>query len=124
MPSPPRSDARALLPQSERSWQRQVVELAQLLGWVTWHDQATNSPRRCRACGAVRTLPRNVAGLPDLLLVRPPRVLFVELKAERKRPDRAQADWLAVLARCPGVEAYCWRPSDWPRVLATLGPDP
>lgn len=49
-------------------------------------------------------------GLPDWILIRPPRLLFVELKKQNGivRPD--QAIWLGMLQRVPGVEAYVWRP--------------
>ncbi len=97
---------------TEAAWQRQVIQYATLMKWRIWHDQATNVPRRCSGCGATPRVIRNPAGLPDLILVRRPRVVWVELKADRGRLTDAQRDWLADL-RASRQEAYLWRPSDW-----------
>lgn len=51
------------------------------------------------------------AGFPDVVLVRPPRVIFAELKAEKGRTSESQQTWLAALMEC-NVETYLWRPSD------------
>ncbi len=83
---------------SERAFQRQVVEFAELMGWRTYHTYDSR---------------RSNAGFPDLVLVRPPRVVFVELKRERGRATRDQDLWAALLRACPGVEYYLWKPSDW-----------
>lgn len=82
---------------SETDWQERVETESALLGWWSWHD---NDPRR------------NRSGWPDLVLVRPPRILFVELKTENGRLSSRQRVVLGMLARCPGVEVYVWRPSD------------
>lgn len=82
----------------ERDFQATVVDLAVLKGWRAWHD---NDSRR------------NAAGLPDLILLRPPRLLFVELKTERGRIQPEQQQWIDELGRCPGVEVHLWRPGDW-----------
>lgn len=63
---------------------------------------------------------RSDAGLPDLILVRPPRVVFAELKTERGRLRPAQVEWLDALRACPGVEAFVWRPSDSAEIVSTL----
>ena len=108
-----------LLRQSERDFQAAVVRLATVCHWRVWHDRATNAPRRCTACGEVRRLPRNDAGFLDLVLVRRPRVLFVELKAEDGTPTDAQQAWLDDLRAC-GQDARIWRPADWPEIQETL----
>jgi hypothetical protein len=89
----------------EKEFQDSVVELALTRRWRVWHD---NDSRR------------NAAGLPDLLLVRPPRVVFAELKAERGRLSAEQERWQEELGRCPGVEVHVWRPSDWDEIERTL----
>lgn len=90
---------------------------------------------------------RSQAGFPDLVLIRPPRLIFAELKLDKPtatrarahdvaaRPDwlrrrdltAAQADWLTQLADIPGVEAYVWTPShlqDIAGILAGADMDP
>lgn len=90
----------AFLGMSEADWQGTVVQYARALGWEVYH---THDSRRSEA------------GYPDLTLVRPPRVVFAELKVEerkgRGRLTSAQGRWLEKLGACPGVEAYLWRPS-------------
>lgn len=114
-----RAAADVLPPQSERSFQEAVLELAGVLQWRTWHDNATNVASRCRDCGSVRRRPRNVAGLPDLILVRRPRVIFAELKAEGRYATPEQQAWLADLVGC-NVEVYLWRPSDFDEITRVL----
>lgn len=84
---------------SEAQFQQAVIQRAELYGWWWWHDTDSR---------------RNHRGLPDLILVRPPRVLFVELKRQspKSKVTREQAGVLAMLERCPTVESYVWRPSD------------
>lgn len=105
--------------QSERDWQATVLKYAALRGWKHYHDQATNAPRRCTGCGAIRHLPRNAPGWPDLVLVRRPDVLFVELKSDSGKVDDDQAAWLDELRAC-GQRVYVWRPVDWPDVQRVL----
>jgi hypothetical protein len=92
--------------QAEKAWQAQVVAAARLRGWATYHTYDSR---------------RSTAGYPDLTLVRPPRVLFVECKTATGVVSPAQRQWLDALAQCPGVETYTLRPADWPlvdRILA------
>jgi VRR-NUC domain-containing protein len=60
------------------------------------------------------------AGWPDLCLVRPPRILFAELKSESGTLRPNQTEWLDVLRLLPQVEVYLWRPGDWDAVVETL----
>jgi hypothetical protein len=91
---------------TERDWQRQVVQLAQQLGWRVYH---THDSRR------------SAEGFPDLVLVRD-RVVFAELKREPRVavPVTAeQREWLAAIDGA-GCEAYLWRPSDLDDVARVL----
>ena len=92
------------LVQSERDFQRQVLALAKLRGWHSDHTWRAD---------------QSAAGFPDLVLCRPPRLLFVELKRETGTVSPAQRQWLDVLGRC-SVESYCWRPSTWDVLDAIL----
>lgn len=87
---------------SETQWQAQVLAWAHRGGWLAHHTHDS----RFQEWGTDK-------GFPDLVLVRAPRVLFIELKKERgKPPTVAQLHWLAQLRLSPGVEAYVWKPSD------------
>jgi hypothetical protein len=89
---------------TEARWQAQVLTLARMFGWRTYH---------------VFDSRRSVAGFPDLVLVRRPRVIFAELKAPRGRLTVDQKGWLAELRECT-VETYVWRPDDLDRVMEVL----
>jgi hypothetical protein len=97
----------------------QVLEYARLRGWHWFHDNATNAPRRCVECGAIRKFRRNAAGWLDLVLVRRPRLVFAELKREGEQPTEDQQAWIDELRAC-GQEVYVWKPNDWPEVEGIL----
>ena len=90
---------------TEAQWQTTVVEAAELFGWWVFHDHDSR---------------RNQAGFPDLVLIRPPRVLFLELKRETGKLTRAQDEVLGMLAECPGVETRVARPSNWSSLCGWL----
>lgn len=92
-------------PLTEAQWLRQVVDLARLLGWQTFHPWLSIHSER---------------GWPDLALVRPPRLILAELKTDRGKTTPAQEHWLALLRECPGVETALWRPSDIDQVAEVL----
>lgn len=95
----------ALPPQSEKSFAAQVDHLAKLMGWrigKTW--LSVKSP----------------AGFPDRVFVRPPRLIFAELKRENGKLSLAQEEWIADLHHVPGVETYVWRPADWSEIANIL----
>jgi hypothetical protein len=90
---------------SERDLQALIVTLAKLHGWRTYH---THDSRR------------SAPGFPDLVLVRPPRLVFAELKTQRGRISPAQREWFEDLRRCQGVEVYLWKPSDRNHIARVL----
>jgi hypothetical protein len=81
---------------SEREWQRQVVSLAKSLGWEIWHPQISVWSK---------------GGWPDLVLLKPPRALFWELKTERGTEKPAQKHMLRLLEMC-GLTVAVVRPHD------------
>jgi hypothetical protein len=98
---------RAALPvEPEADFQAAVVKLAHLLRWRSYHPWSSlHSP----------------SGWPDLVLCRPPRLILAEVKIETGELSTAQGEWLADLRRCPGVETYTWRPSDFAEIKRVLG---
>lgn len=97
---------------TEAAWQAQVLDIARLNGWETYHPPRAG----VRALGSVRDVP---AGWPDLALVRGPRLVFVELKRQTGKTTPAQNRWLTLLARTSN-EVYVFRPSDLPEVVRVL----
>jgi hypothetical protein len=90
---------------TEAQFLRQVKELGTLFRWRLYHPQLSKWSER---------------GWPDVALVRPPRFVLAELKSEFGKVTPQQAEWLADLAKCPGVEVYLWRPSDFERIVELL----
>ena len=91
--------------QSEKSFAAQVDQLATLCGWKlykTW--TSIHSP----------------SGFPDRVFVRPPRLLFVELKRIGGKTTAAQHAWLALLCGCPPAEVYVWTPDSWTEIEKVL----
>ena len=83
---------------SERELQREVLRLARFGGWVAFHAYDAK---------------RVVAGWPDLVLIRPPEFVVVELKTERGRLTEDQAFLLAKFDAC-GIETHVWTPTNLP----------
>lgn len=93
---------------SEADWQELVVQFARIRGWTVYHPYDSR---------------KSAPGWPDLVLMRPPELIFAELKTMRGRVTQAQEQILDLLRAC-GQEAYLWRPIDEPEVFARLGSDP
>jgi Holliday junction resolvase len=81
-------------PQAEAEFLESVRKLARLLGWAVYHTHNSQ---------------HSEAGFPDLVMVKRPRVLFVELKSDRGRVTPAQRAWIEELRACE-QEAYIIRP--------------
>ena len=90
---------------TEKDFQETVVQAAEMFGW--WHYHVADS-RRSRP------------GFPDLVLIKPPKVIFLEVKREKGRLTVAQADVLAMLEDCSEVQAAVVRPTDWGQVVEWL----
>jgi hypothetical protein len=90
---------------TEKQWQNYVIRFAELSNWLPYH---THDSRRSHK------------GFPDLVLVRPPRICFIELKTEKGRIRPEQKLWADRLSCCTGVEYYLWRPSQEPEVREVL----
>lgn len=105
-----------IAPISEADHQRQVLELATILGWASMHVR--------KAMGSKKhgwVTPTSVSGWPDAVLWHPrqKRVLFVEFKAEKGRLTDDQRRVLGSLIEA-GQEVYVWRPSDFDDAQAIL----
>lgn len=94
---------------SEKDLLEHIKGLANATGYLyyhTWNSQ------------------RSTPGFPDLVLVKPPRVIFAECKVDNEKKGKltvAQKVWLEWLDECPGVESYCWRPRDIQEIADVLG---
>ena len=114
--------ARLVQAMSEAEFQRQVTDLAEVLGcsWAHFRPAQTKHGWRTPVSGPLG------AGFPDfvLLRVRDRRLIFAELKREGQKPTANQAAVLAALGELGGwwfdqagtrglrVEVHVWHPSD------------
>lgn len=100
---------------TEAQFQQQVTQLAELYGWQWAHFRPamTKYGWRTSVSGPLG------AGFPDLILAKGERLLFVELKASRRKVSGLQDVVLGVLSKC--AEVYVWRPEQWEEVMEALG---
>jgi VRR-NUC domain len=99
----------------EQSFEVCVAEVARLAGWRCVHFRAARTKHGWRVPTAY-----DGQGWPDLTLVRPPRLVFVELKSQTGKLSDSQRDWLDVLRLLPNAEVHVWRPADWDALVETL----
>lgn len=98
------------------SW---LADAAKLFRWRHAHF------RPLKTAKGWRTPQSGDTGFPDYVLVRPPRLIFAELKVKPEtqaagRPREDQVAWLDALRQMPGVEVYVWRPEDREQILDIL----
>ncbi|MEM9467965.1 MAG: hypothetical protein AAGA90_21535 [Actinomycetota bacterium] len=103
----------------EKDLQQQIMDFAEMNGWLRMHQLPART-----GTGGWATAVQGDVGFPDLVLVRPPRMIVVELKQDGRYPGPEQRVWLEALAEVPGIETGVWRPKDWPQIEAALRRDP
>jgi len=79
---------------TEKQFEAQVKEVAKLFRWKYYHPFLSKWSE---------------SGYPDITLVRGNRLIIVELKSEKGKLTKAQAQWLWALRKTP-AEIYIWRP--------------
>ena len=81
---------------TESQLREQIRDLCKVIGWKFYFTyNSMHSPK----------------GMTDLILCRPPRVIFAELKREKTDLKPDQELWRDELKQCPGIEWYLWKPS-------------
>jgi VRR-NUC domain len=108
---------------TEAEFQRQVVDLAAVCGWLHVHFRPAQTSKgwRTPVSGPLGK------GFPDLMLIRERdrRLIFAELKRDgaKTTPDQdrvlASLDWLA-LGDGKRLEVYVWHPADFDKIVAVL----
>lgn len=89
---------------TEKDFLAQVVKLTKMYGWETYHTWSSL---------------HSAQGYPDLTLVKPPLLIFAELKSEKGKISEFQKKWIQWLKDC-GVEVYVWRPSQFDEIVERL----
>lgn len=101
------SEARKLLDSltSEDQLLSNVAVYAARRGWIFYHPWKSY---------------HSAAGFPDCTLIRPPRVIFAELKSMKGKMRPDQEIYKENLMACEGVEYYLWDPSHWSEIMEVL----
>lgn len=109
---------------TEQEFLRRVIDLAKMTGWRVAHFRPAMTAK-----GGWITRMDGHYGFPDLVLVRPPRLLFAELKVGKNKVTTEQQEWLAALGRCrydpmedvaTPIEVFEWRPEQWYGIVKIL----
>jgi len=103
---------------TEAELQDAIADYARIIGYTVAHFSTAISPRGQH----ITPVKYDAKGFPDLVLVRPPRLIFVELKSAKGTVSPDQKWWLDRLDGCPGAEVYQWRPADWPNNVTRILP--
>lgn len=113
---------------SETDFSSQVEDLLYLYGWRWTHFRPAWSAK------GYRTPITGDKGFPDYCAVRPPRLLFIELKDKYSKLSPEQEDWHKDLRECEQeqemcsaecdsrflLEVYLWRPKDIDLIMEIL----
>jgi len=99
---------------TEAQFQSSLIKWAKTFGWRVHAERPAQY-----SDGRWATHVQGDAGWPDLVLVRPPRMIFAELKVGKNKLSDAQIAWWRVLT-ATSTEVYEWRPEQWSQILAAL----
>ena len=104
---------------SEKLFQKQVMELAALNGWIVNHTPTVQNKR-----GVWLTPTQGDIGYPDLTLSGSGRgLILAELKSHKGSLTKNQQIWHRSL-RQDGADIRLWKPQDWEEILETLSKKP
>lgn len=116
---------------TEAVWQKAVIDLAQACGWTVAHFRPARAGGGEAAERWMTPVAAHGKGFPDLVLVRPPHLIFAELKTDTGRERAEQKMWLSLLSAVADdcneatgeagyVQVYVWRPRDVDEVARVL----
>ncbi len=94
-------------PLTELDFMLQVMQLAEMRNWSTFHVRAGRTLDSWRTPGS-GTMAK---GWPDCVFVRGSPIVFAELKRDGGKPTADQRRVLDVLGKA--AEAYVLTPKDW-----------
>jgi hypothetical protein len=101
------------IPESESGFQKAVIDLAHLRGWICHHARPAQTNK------GWRTPIQGDAGFPDLVMARGSRVVVAELKSDTGRVSPHQAEWLARLSHAL-TDVHVWSPKDFEAIKEVL----
>jgi len=106
---------------TEQQFTNELLKWAKAYRWRGFHVRNSGAGGNTQVQGD--------KGFPDLVLVRPPRLIFAELKVGKNKVAPEQQAWLDALTECevepygmpaPSAEVHVWRPEMWSEILVVL----
>ncbi len=98
----------------ERDWQATLVATLEVFGYVVEHTYPLRTQHGWRTGSTL-------VGKPDLVALRPPRLLAIECKTAKGRLTREQIAVLSLYSMVPCARAWVLRPTDpWPDIQEWL----
>lgn len=88
--------------QNWRAVEQGIADLLSLYRWRWVHSRPALTQR------GWRTPLAGAAGFPDFFALRPPRLIFIEVKTGAGRLSADQNTWRQLLAQVPAAEYYLW----------------
>lgn len=92
---------------TEAEFARLAAATFRRAGWMAFHSERGRGERGDWMTNT------SEPGLPDWLFIRPPHLVFIEMKKQSGRATRDQVKVIASIQACTEVEAWFARPSDW-----------
>ncbi len=92
---------------TEEEFQQQVIEYAHLKGWLVAHFRKARTKN-----GWITPVQADGKGFPDLILIRPNRLVVAELKRAGAKPTPEQRIWLEAFQNTRKAESYWWQAGD------------
>lgn len=97
-------------PESEKEFQKQVIDLAHLYGWRVAHFR----PVQLMDGRWITPVEADGEGWPDLAMAKKGRVIISELKTDIGQLSAAQELWKVALG------SHVWRPKDFEQIKKLL----
>lgn len=94
--------------------QQTIIEYAHIKGWRIAHFRPALTKKGWRT-----PVSGDGEGFPDLIMVRPPRVVVFECKSEKEKVTTKQVAWLGMFREC-GLLSRVVRPHNWNDIVKWL----
>lgn len=102
---------------SERDWQKTLVVLLETLGWHVNHVFPLQTKHGWRTG-------TTASGWPDLVALRGPWLVAIEVKSDKGKAEPDQLIWLQRFALLPCARSWILRPADSVQAVARWLRDP
>ncbi|MCK9569908.1 VRR-NUC domain-containing protein [Candidatus Pacearchaeota archaeon] len=103
----------------ESEFQQQIIDVAHLHHWLVAHFRGVRIQRKDGSVYFATPVQADGEGFPDLVMLKPSRMVVAEIKSDKGKLSEAQEEWLNQW-ELAGAEVYVWRPKDWDKIIEVL----